>query len=61
MVTGIQEKVVEEKEAIEVAGNAMLDLVIVTIIEAGLLLLLLKLKQVHKQIAKEISQLYIKQ
>ena len=61
MVTGIQEKVVEEKEAIEVAGNAMLDLVIVTIIEAGLLLLLLKLKQVHKKIAKEISQLYIKQ
>ena len=54
MVTGIQEKVVEEKEAIEVAGNAMQDLVIVTIIEAGLLLLLLKLKQVHKQIAKEI-------
>ena len=61
MVTGIQEKVVEEKEAIEVAGNAMQDLVIVTIIEAGLLLLLLKLKQVHKKIAKEISQLYIKQ
>ena len=61
MVTGIQERVVEEKEAFEVAGNATQDLVIVTIIEAGLLLLLLKLKQVHKKIAKEISQLYIKQ
>ena len=61
MATGIQEKVVKHKKVIEEAGNAMQDLVIVTIIEAGLLLLLLKLKQVHKKIAKEISQLYIKQ
>ena len=48
MVTGIQEKVVKEKKALEVAGNAMQNLVIVTIIEAGLLLLLFKLKQVQK-------------
>ena len=32
-----------EKEALEGAGNAMQDLVIVTIIEAGLLLLLVLL------------------
>ena len=42
MVTGIQEKVEKQKKVIEEVGNAMQDLVIVTIIEAGLLLVLLK-------------------
>ena len=57
MVTGIQEKVVKEKKALEGAGNAMQDLVIVTIIEAGLLPLLLKLKQVKMM----LEILYMKQ
>ena len=57
MVTGIQEKVEKQKKVIEVAGNAMQDLVIVTIIEAGLLLLLLKLKQVKMM----LEILYMKQ
>ena len=56
-VTGIQEKVEKQKKVIEEVGNAMQDLVIVTIIEAGLLPLLLKLKQVKMM----LEILYMKQ
>ena len=47
------------KKAIEAAGNAMQDLVIVTIIEVGLLHLKQVQRQLQLQIQKEILQLQL--